>query len=101
VKRFDNITVLNFSDTYHETGHYEFKIILHKKKFKNGHHATVGMVNAEGRDVGLDVKKWGRKLNCFFSIEEHDPDGIYRVSVSAQDDFGNDINEEFDCWVVK
>ena len=96
-----SIVVLNFRDTYHEIGEYDFKIILDKKKFKNGHDATIKMADAEKKDVSLDVKRWGRKINCHFSLSEKDPNGVYVVSFNARDDKGNDVEKSFHCWVIK
>jgi len=93
--------VLNFRDTYHEVGDYEFKIILDPKRFKNGHRATIRMMNADRKEVSLDVNRWGRKINCFFSINDDDPSGVYVVNFRINDDDGNEIDKTFHCWVIK
>lgn len=93
--------IYNLRDTYHEAGQYEFKIVLDPRRFKNGHLSEVTCVNSDGKNMTMDVQKWGRKVNCSFNIDESVPDGVSVLKMILKDDAGREVTGRATFWVIK
>ena len=102
MKKFDgNIVVFDLLDTYHELKEHCFKIVLSPKIFKNSHDVMVEMLDANNEPLELDVRRWGRKINCTFDLTKSVPDGVCVIKMKASTGSGKKITETFHCWVIK
>jgi hypothetical protein len=93
--------VYNLRETYHEQGDFQFKIVLSPKHFRNGHDSSVVVTNADGTPLNVVVEKWGRKINCSFSINDNVPDGVSTIKMSLRDSRGKLHEERERFWVIK
>jgi len=102
MKKFDgNIVVFDLRETYHELCEYSFKIVLNPKLFKNCHDVDVKILDANNDLMEVDVRRWGRKVNCTFVLNETIPDGVCVVRLRAAADSGKNVVEKFSFWVIK
>ena len=97
----NQITILDFKRTYHEKGACDFRIVLNKEYFNNGHDISVDMIDPEGQHVAVDVKCWGRKINCSFTIDDDMPDGVCVLNIDLHNKKGKIMRETLHCWVIK
>lgn len=93
--------VYNLKETYHELGQYEFKVVLDPRHFKNGHLSEVLLIDSDGRPMKYDVEKWGRKINCSFSLDKTVADGVSTVKMVLRDDEGHEMAARTSFWVIK
>lgn len=93
--------IYNLRETYHELGDYGFKVVLDPKFFRNGHNSRVACVDSDGRTIPVDVKTWGRKVNCTFSIVPTVSDGVAVLTFDLEDDDGHRTQGRASFWVVK
>lgn len=93
--------VYNLRETYHELGSFEFKVVLDPRYFKNGHLSEVSLVDSDGRSLKYNVQKWGRKINCSFSLDQAVADGISTVKMVLRDDEGHEMAARASFWVIK
>lgn len=93
--------IYNLRETYHEPGRFDFKIVLDPKHFKNGHTSEVTLTNPDLKPMPVDVKTWGRKINCTFQIDDSVPDGVVTVNVRLVDEKGRATAAQAHFWVVK
>lgn len=101
-RRFDgNVLLVNLRETYHEKGDYSFKIVLNPKLFKHGHEARVWAFNPNNEDFKLNIERWGRKINCGFTIDDSIPNGVCVVKLKIFTDKGKEVEETFSFWVIK
>ena len=97
----DSFIIFNLRETYHELGTYEVKIVLNPKLFKNGHTAEVSIVDSDGRPMKCDVKKWGRKIVCFFTIDKDVPDGVAAIKLKLMNSKEKMIERALTFWIIK
>lgn len=101
-RRFDgNILLVDLRETYHEIGNFSFKIVLNPKLFKNSHDSEVYAFDPENRDFNLNIEKWGRKINCSFTIDDSTPNGVCVIKLKLIKDGGEEVEETFSFWVIK
>lgn len=100
-RQIDKYVVYNLRETYHEVGEYEFKVVLNPKYFKNSHMSEVTIIDSDRKPIKFILKKWGRKINCTFTIDQNVPDGVSHVELIMKDDHDNVTNEYFRFWVIK
>lgn len=93
--------IFNLRETYHELGKFDFKIVLDPRFFKNGHLSDVTLVDSDGKKIDCDVEKWGRKINCVFSVTDQVPDGVTTVNMILRDDGGKELTTRTQFWVIK
>lgn len=91
----------NLRELYHEFGEYEFKVVLGPDVFKNSHDSSIEMIDSDGKVMSFEVKKWGRKMNCSFSIGPDVADGVATIKLSLQDEDGKIHVGRLFFWVVK
>lgn len=93
--------VYNLRETYHEYGVYEFKIVLSPKHFKNSHMCDMKLTDSDGNEMKYELKKWGRKLNCIFTVDKDVSDGVSSIGLELKDD--KDLTHSFRkyFWVIK
>ena len=91
----------NLRETYHELGRYEFKVVLDPRFFKNGHMSDLSCVDSDGRPVRFTFEKWGRKINCCFTIDPTVADGVSVVKMNLKDDEGHEHTGRATFWVIK
>ena len=97
----NRFVIYNLRETYHELGTFEFKIVLDPRYFKNGHLSEVFLHDSDGKPMEVDVKKWGRKINCTFCIGPNVPDGVSVIRMNLKDDAGSEHSARASFWVVK
>lgn len=93
--------VYNLREIYHELGSYEFKIVLDPRSFKNCHMSDVSCKDSDGKDMKMTHEKWGRKINCFFTIDGNVSDGVAVVDMKLKDDDGHEVSDRLTFWVIK
>lgn len=93
--------IYNLRETYAETGRFEFKVVLNPDVFKNGLGSDVNLINADRRDMPVDVKRWGRKINCGFTIDETVPDGVVTIVLKLCDEGVKPVEGRASFWVIK
>lgn len=101
MKPADRYLVYNLRETYHEFGEYEFKVVLSPRHFKNSHVSEMTLVDSDGKPVRFELKKWGRKMNCTFFIDESVSDGIAVANLILRDDRENEVRGRVQFWVIK
>lgn len=101
-KQREPYIIYNLRETYAETGRFEFKVVLNPDVFKNGMESWVTLVDADRRSIPLDIKRWGRKINCAFTIDQNVPDGVVTVQLRLKDE-GNEKSHvgKASFWVIK
>lgn len=96
-----NFIIKQLRETYHEVGNFSFKIILDPNLYKSSHNSHVEFVDSDNNPMKYCVKKWGRKINCDFTIDETVSDGVSSVYIKLEKKDGNMINELIQFWVIK
>lgn len=89
--------VYGLDETYPELGSYSFKIVLNPRFFKAGHELDVVVVDSDRKPMKYDVKKWGRKLNVTFVIDQQVADGVAFASIVKG---GQEVGR-LNWWVIK
>lgn len=97
----DNYVVYGLRETYHELGQYEFKVVLSPKKFRNSHASDLILFGSDGKPMQFELHKWGRKMNCKFTIDQNVADGISVAKLSLLDASGNSLSTNVTWWVIK
>lgn len=100
-KPSDKFVVYNLRETYHELGEYEFKVVLSPKYFKNSHISEMQLVDSDGKTMRFELKKWGRKMNCIFIVDETSADGVASARLQLKDDRGNIVPGHLTFWIIK
>ena len=100
-KPADKYVVYNLRETYHELGEYEFKVVLNPRSFRNSHLSEMALVDSDGKPMRFELKKWGRKMNCSFHIDEKVADGIAVAKLSLKDERGTEVTGRVQFWVIK
>jgi hypothetical protein len=100
-KPADKYVVYNLRETYHELGEYEFKVVLSPRTFKNSHPSEMVLVDSDGKPIRFELKKWGRKMNCKFFIDQNVADGISVATLNLKDDRGTSLTVRLTFWVIK
>ena len=62
--------VYGLAQTYPELGEYSFKVVLNPRLYKSGQDFDVCIVDSDRKPVKFELKRWGRKLNVTFVIDE-------------------------------
>jgi len=89
--------VYGLDETYPELGRFSFKIVLNPRFFKSGQDFDVTFTDGARQPVKFVLKKWGRKLNVDFVIDNNVSDGIATVSIINN---SNSIGT-LTFWVIK
>lgn len=92
--------IYNIRETYHELGRYEFKLVLDPACFRDSHFCSVSAVDPDGKPFPMDVKHWGRKMNCSFELTESVPDGVVVANFDLRNASGS-FPARLTFWVVK
>jgi hypothetical protein len=99
-RQIEKFTVYNLRETYHELGVYEFKVVLNQRFFKNSHDSDMTMVDSDGKPMAFSVKKWGRKMNCTFTIDNNVADGVASIRLFLAGKT-QDPPVRLTLWVIK
>src|SRR6266487_1227258 len=97
----EKFLVYNLRETYHELGEYEFKIVFSPKHFKNSHLSDLKVFDSDGRPMAYELKKWGRKMNCRFLIDDSCSDGVAVARLFLLDERRNEHMMQLTWWVIK
>lgn len=97
----DFFVVYNIRETYHELGTYEIKIVLSPKHFKNGHLSDIVIVDSDGKPMKHDVQKWGRKINCTFTIDPTVSDGVAAIRMNLVTAKERKVQKMLTFWIIK
>lgn len=100
-KQRDPYVIYNLRETYAETGRFEFKVVLNPDIFKNGQESDVTLIDGDMKKVPVEVKRWGRKINCTFVINETVPDGVMTIWLKLCDEGGQPVTGKASCWIIK
>ena len=91
----------NLRETYHELGEYDFKIVLDPRSFRNGHLSEISCVDSDGKPMTFDIQKWGRKINCKFTVDNKVSDGVSIMKMNLKDDQGHECSGTKTFWIIK
>jgi hypothetical protein len=97
----DKFVVFNLRETYHELGEFEFKIVLNPRNFKNSHLSDLVVTDSSGQSMKYSIKKWGRKINCSFVIDQNSAEGRSHVKLSLRDSKEQLVEGHLMFWVIK
>jgi hypothetical protein len=100
-RQAERFTTYGLREIYHELGTYEFKIVLNPRFFTNSHLSEISFLNPDGGPMTCSVDKWGRKINCSFTVDDGIPDGVILVNMRLVDDKEQVTNHRLTLWVVK
>lgn len=100
-KAAEKFQVYNLRETYAELGEYEFKVVLNERYFKNSHLSELVVMDSDGKPIAFDLKKWGRKMNCTFLVEENTADGVAVARLSLRDERGDIVPGHLTFWIIK
>lgn len=94
------IVPVTLRDVYASTGEYSAKLLIRPNISIGIQEFSVTMKDSDGRQMPIEAKRWGTKLNLNFSITEHVPDGVAVIEVRL---VGRDKTyvERVECWVIK
>jgi hypothetical protein len=98
--KINKFIVFNLRETYHELGKYDIKIVLNQDFFKSSHLSDISIWDSDRKLMNFDVKRWGRKINCSFVIDENVADGISTISMHLVGE-SNTFDELLQFWVIK
>lgn len=102
MKKFEgNLVVFDLKETYHELGQYTFKVVLNPSLFKDSHQSSVVMYDGSGKDMNFSLSKWGRKINCTFTLDNSVADGVCAVYLTLVNDKGETVPEFLSFWCIK
>jgi hypothetical protein len=59
------------------------------------------MLDADNKEMEVDIRHWGRKISCSFVITKNTPDGVSVIKMKAKTDKGKSITEVLHYWVIK
>ena len=91
----------NLRETYAELGEYEFKVVLSPKHFKNSHSSELSLRDSDGKTMRHEVNRWGRKMNCKFTIDDDCSDGVAACRLVLRDDRGRETVQQLTFWIIK
>lgn len=97
----DGYVVYGLREIYYELGKYEFKIVLDPKRFTDGHESMISFIDSDGNTMKHSVRKWGRKLNCTFIVDEDTPDGVSSIDMNLKPDIGQEMKKRLSIWIIK
>ena len=97
-KSSDKFIVYGLLEIYHMLGIFDLKIVLSPKHFKNSHDYDLQIFDSDGEAIKFELIKWGRKMNCKFTIDNDVSDGI--ASVNIVNNKGTSQGK-FSFWVIK
>jgi hypothetical protein len=89
--------VYGLDETYPYLGKFSFKIVLNPRFFKSGQEFDVQLIDSSRRLMNFELKKWGRKLNITFTIDQSVPDGVATAII----DKGDGEIGRLTFWVIK
>jgi len=99
MKSFGDIVILDLLETYCEKGEHAFKMVFDpSKKYRN---VSVSMKDPDGNQMPVELRKWGKKMSCIFSIDDSISDGVCLINISYADKQGNLYEKILHCWVIK
>ena len=93
--------VYGLRETYPELGKYSFRVVLNPKVYSDCHESKMTMVDSDGTPMYFDVRKWGRKINCSFVIDEETADGVSSISLELKTDDGTWNRSRLSLWIIK
>lgn len=97
----EKFVVYNLRETYHELGEYEFKIVLSPRHFKNSHLSEMTLHDSDGKPMSCQIKKWGRKMNCLFKIDQSVADGVSNADIVLKEEGKDPLTARLTFWVIK
>lgn len=89
--------VYGLDETYPELGDFSFKIVVSPRVFKAGQEFEVVMRDSDRNLMKIDLKKWGRKLNVTFTVDQSVSDGVASVFVVRDGEEMGRLN----LWIIK
>lgn len=102
MQKFDgNFVILDMEETYCELGEHNFKIVLNPKVFKDSHDVAIEMFDPDSNPMKVNVRKWGRKMQFNFLIDEKVSNGVCIVKLNMVTDKNQELKETLHYWIIK
>lgn len=93
--------VYGLRETYAELGKYEFRVVLDPKRYSDCHESSLTIVDSDGKPMVYDVRRWGRKLNCSFVVNDATADGVSSVNMELKSNDGSIEKFRLSMWIIK
>lgn len=93
--------VYGLREIYSELGEYEFKVVLDPKQYSDGHESEMDLVDSDGNQMRYTLRKWGRKLNCVFTVDLKTADGVSSINMELKDKKGLINRCRLSMWIIK
>lgn len=93
--------VYNLRETYAELGNFEFKVVMDQKFAKDGHLEELQLVDSDMKPIRHEARRWGRKVNLSFTIDETVADGVASCHMKFVSGNGVTIPGKITFWIIK
>lgn len=91
------ITAVSLFEMYVQPGTYSAKFLIDAKRAQGLEIKEVLVVDADGKPMAMEFRRWGTKLHVTFTIDGTTPDGVALIDFVIAD--GG--RERFRLWVIK
>jgi hypothetical protein len=93
--------VYGLARTYPELGEHEFKVVLDPGSFKNSQDVEMRLTDSDGNPIASELRRWGRKIVCKFTVDSGVSDGVASVMLSTRESSPVSLDERLTFWVIK
>lgn len=97
----NGFVVYGLRETYAELGEYEFRVVLDPKKYSDSHESTLSIVDSDGNRMPHNLRRWGRKMNCSFVVDEETADGVSSINLELKSNDGSVDKVRLSMWIIK
>lgn len=94
------IVPVDLKDIYSDRGEYSVKFLVDSSMSQGLGSCVVEMYDCVGNRMRSEFKRWGTKVNVFFSVDDSVPDGAAIIELTMSGSAGI-VEERFRAWVVK
>lgn len=93
--------ITNLRDIYHKQGEFEYKLILNMDMFDQNINPQLLVLDSSGHPLKSQVKVWGSKLRCIFTIDESVSDGAALSVLILNSKDGIEHKKTVSFWIIK
>lgn len=94
------ISAVDLKEIYAEKGDYSIKFLIDSKVSQSFTSCKVTMYDCQGASVPCESRRWGTKVNVFFSVTDQIPDGAAIIELALSGSEAK-ADERFRIWIVK
>lgn len=93
--------VYGLRETYAELGEYEFRVVLDPRTYSDCHESNLSIVDSDGNRMVHTLRRWGRKMNCSFVVDEETADGVSSINLELKSNDGSINKSRLSMWIIK